>query len=245
KPGTAGTAGDPTATPGTSPEATAGTPSAGAGQPDDSRFPPPPKQRGGAGDDGWVTSNEIPGVGGNGEDPAQGGAEGAGAESAGVPGGEGTPGGEGAAGGEGELDAALEGLDGEIMAERGVIRSRANAGAGAMTIPGAGAGGSEGSTEAEGSSASGGTSAVGGVPTAKAGVPGMPPAGADGLPGGIPGPRSGTSGNPGSGPVPKDIPMASQDDDIIARQLREAAMKETDPELREKLWAEYRRYKGI
>jgi hypothetical protein len=73
----------------------------------------------------------------------------------------------------------------------------------------------------------------------------MPPASADGLPGGIPGPRSGTSGNPGSGPVPKDIPMASQDDDIIARQLREAAMKETDPELREKLWAEYRRYKGI
>jgi hypothetical protein len=39
--------------------------------------------------------------------------------------------------------------------------------------------------------------------------------------------------------------MASQDDDIIARQLREAAMRETDPELREKLWAEYRRYKGI
>ncbi|MDD9864360.1 MAG: hypothetical protein OXU54_07290 [Gammaproteobacteria bacterium] len=34
-----------------------------------------------------------------------------------------------------------------------------------------------------------------------------------------------------------------QDDDIVARQLREAAAKEPDPEVREKLWDEYRRYK--
>jgi hypothetical protein len=33
------------------------------------------------------------------------------------------------------------------------------------------------------------------------------------------------------------------DDDVVARQLREAAEKESDPELREKLWEEYRRYK--
>lgn len=33
------------------------------------------------------------------------------------------------------------------------------------------------------------------------------------------------------------------DDDIVARQLREAAEKETDPELKEKLWDEYRKYK--
>ena len=48
----------------------------------------------------------------------------------------------------------------------------------------------------------------------------------------------------GSGPntVPADIPDGS-DDDVVARQLREAAMKETDPELREKLWQEYRNYK--
>jgi len=45
--------------------------------------------------------------------------------------------------------------------------------------------------------------------------------------------------------VPEDIPVAAQDDDIIARQLREAAMQEPDPVLREKLWAEYRRYKGL
>ncbi len=34
------------------------------------------------------------------------------------------------------------------------------------------------------------------------------------------------------------------DDDIVARQLREAAEKETDPELKEKLWQEYDKYKA-
>jgi len=36
-----------------------------------------------------------------------------------------------------------------------------------------------------------------------------------------------------------------QDDDIVARQLREAAEKETDPELKKKLWEEYWKYKGV
>ncbi|MGD2112121.1 MAG: hypothetical protein PVI50_01960 [Gammaproteobacteria bacterium] len=46
---------------------------------------------------------------------------------------------------------------------------------------------------------------------------------------------------PGPSPPP-DIPDGS-DDDVVARQLREAAEKETDPELRKKLWEEYRKYK--
>jgi hypothetical protein len=46
----------------------------------------------------------------------------------------------------------------------------------------------------------------------------------------------------GAGGAPADVPDGS-DDDVVARQIREAAMKETDPELREKLWEEYRRYK--
>lgn len=33
------------------------------------------------------------------------------------------------------------------------------------------------------------------------------------------------------------------DDDIVARQLREAAEQETDPEVKERLWEEYRKYK--
>ncbi len=40
-----------------------------------------------------------------------------------------------------------------------------------------------------------------------------------------------------------DENIRSQDDDIVARQLREAAENETDPELKAKLWKEYRDYK--
>ena len=53
----------------------------------------------------------------------------------------------------------------------------------------------------------------------------------------------GSAGGGGGGRVPSDVGDGS-DDDIIARQLREAAMAEDDPELREKLWEEYREYKS-
>lgn len=42
--------------------------------------------------------------------------------------------------------------------------------------------------------------------------------------------------------IPSDVGDGS-DDDVVARQIREAAMNETDPALREKLWDEYRNYK--
>jgi hypothetical protein len=42
--------------------------------------------------------------------------------------------------------------------------------------------------------------------------------------------------------VPADV-GDGRDDDVVARQLREAAMSEEDPKIREKLWEEYRRYK--
>ncbi|MCF6225717.1 MAG: hypothetical protein L3J22_05355 [Xanthomonadales bacterium] len=54
-----------------------------------------------------------------------------------------------------------------------------------------------------------------------------------------------SSGRP-SGGKPSSAPPGTPDgrnDDVIARQLREAAEQETDPELKRKLWAEYRRYK--
>ena len=44
-------------------------------------------------------------------------------------------------------------------------------------------------------------------------------------------------------PMPEDI-GDGQGDDIVLRQIRDAAMKETDPVLREKLWDEYRRIKN-
>lgn len=42
--------------------------------------------------------------------------------------------------------------------------------------------------------------------------------------------------------TPDDIPSA-QGDDIVAQQLREAAIDETDSELKAKLWEEYKKYK--
>lgn len=57
--------------------------------------------------------------------------------------------------------------------------------------------------------------------------------------------RDQASSGGGSGPSGGDdgaSPVA-QDDDIVARQLREAAEKETDPVLKEKLWKEYYDYK--
>jgi hypothetical protein len=46
----------------------------------------------------------------------------------------------------------------------------------------------------------------------------------------------------GKSSAPPGTPSGS-DDDVVARQLREAAEKETDPELKKKLWEEYRKYK--
>ena len=43
--------------------------------------------------------------------------------------------------------------------------------------------------------------------------------------------------------IPEDIP-SPQGDDIVAKQLREAAMAEQDPDLKAKLWEEYKRYKA-
>lgn len=60
------------------------------------------------------------------------------------------------------------------------------------------------------------------------------------------GPRHVGSAGSGAGhvtPDARDVPD-QQDDDIVARQLREQAEQETDPELKERLWDEYRRYKA-
>jgi len=55
---------------------------------------------------------------------------------------------------------------------------------------------------------------------------------------------SDTSRKGGEGPSRKDQRRVDyEDDDIVARQLREAAENETDPELKEKLWKEYEEYK--
>ncbi|HBX27452.1 MAG TPA: hypothetical protein DEF72_08505 [Gammaproteobacteria bacterium] len=54
----------------------------------------------------------------------------------------------------------------------------------------------------------------------------------------------GTSGSVGvSQPLPDDI-GDGRGDNVIERQIRQAALQETDPELRAQLWDEYRRMKG-
>jgi hypothetical protein len=60
------------------------------------------------------------------------------------------------------------------------------------------------------------------------------------------GPKAGGSGagqSAGSSSRPGNVELDTGDDDVVARQLREAAEKETDPELKRKLWEEYRKYK--
>jgi hypothetical protein len=47
----------------------------------------------------------------------------------------------------------------------------------------------------------------------------------------------------GSIPIPDDI-GDGQGDNIVQRQIREAAIKETDPTLRDRLWDEYRKIKN-
>ena len=45
--------------------------------------------------------------------------------------------------------------------------------------------------------------------------------------------------------IPDDIPMDGTGEDVIARQIREAAIQEDDPLIREALWDEYRKHMGI
>ena len=135
------------------------------------------------------------------------------------------PGDGAGSGGDRELEEALGTFDGAILTEREVLEQRSNespSGSGGGSTPGTPP--TAGSRTAGGASGSGQSSAPQGGGTMPV-PPSRPPP---------PMPR---------GQAPDDIPDA-RDDDIIARQLREAAMAETDPELREALWEEYRRYKG-
>jgi hypothetical protein len=132
---------------------------------------------------------------------------------------------------ERELGRALEDFDGLLLDEQKRLE-RLSSGSGdtAPTDSGSGAAGSTG----EGSGDRGGT-ATPESPSDRRGTDG----------GGMVGGASETSDQDRSGSgdrVPPDVGDGS-DDDIVARQLREAAMAEDDPELREKLWDEYRMYK--
>jgi len=127
--------------------------------------------------------------------------------------------------------------------QEAVSQERAARGSGSAA---GGAGEGESDEDGDGNPAGDGDAASGDGPAASAGAPGgsrgEPGGGESGEQGGGGGVGGGSAGGSGPNTVPADIPDG-RDDDIVARQLREAAMKETDPELRERLWDEYRQYK--
>lgn len=150
-----------------------------------------------------------------------------------------------------ELEAGLGRFDELLLREQERVKaatpptSAAGAGSGSGTGSegsGSGSGAGEGrgdageagqaGTETGVAGATGGQSGPGQQPSSPTSTSASGAGGSAGPPGG----RTTVSGSP------PDLPDGS-DDDVVARQMREAAENETDPELKEKLWEEYRRYK--
>jgi hypothetical protein len=138
-----------------------------------------------------------------------------------------------------DLVRSLEEIDGILLEEQQRLAREAGAapggsGAGA-TAPGEGGTSDRTGGDASGDGSSAGTDTTGGSEAMPAGGGETRGNGESTEAGG------GTHGDDRSR-VPPDVGDGS-DDDIVARQLREAATEEDDPELRERLWEEYREYK--
>lgn len=137
---------------------------------------------------------------------------------------------------DGRLNESIAVFDGMILSEREQAQGAANqngaGGTGGGTASGTGGSGREG----DGS---------GDNPVVIASAPPISSSGAGRMPN-MGRSREGDfdNSNQESFPPPADIPSGN-DDDVVARQLREAAMNEPDPDLRERLWNEYRTYTGL
>ena len=134
------------------------------------------------------------------------------------------------AGEEDELDRTLSDIDGEIMSDREEERARSDQQAEGAMADAPQDSGDYGQENTSDSISGGG---VGGTSTQA-----------------IPGEHEKRVSEQEAEDTPRravlstrDMPDA-RDDDVIARQLREAALAETDPDLQESLWKEYRRYKA-
>lgn len=142
---------------------------------------------------------------------------------------------------DGALNSGYGDFDSLILTERARAQAQAAAagvGSGGGGQDGAGGGVDDGQPIFTVPGAGSGPSGVGGP----SGLPGVLADAGSGRAG------AGLGGRGGDDeqvfPPPEDIP-SGRDDDVVARQLREAAMREPDPELREKLWDEYRNYTGL
>ena len=134
-----------------------------------------------------------------------------------------------------KLANVLSGIDGRIRDDRADQADRTNEQAGGPALPGdavleeTSGGDKEGEDGQSPSEAS-----LGGDSTQK-----IPREGKDSV-----GNEQGEGSKPGLSGQPRkgDMGDDAKDDDVVARQLREAAMAETDPELKAALWEELRRY---
>jgi hypothetical protein len=149
-----------------------------------------------------------------------------------------------------KLNGSLEAFDQLLLEEARKARTREAEGRASANggSSGSGAHGANGSSRASSrgaeSTASGGAGngeESGDAPASTSAPHGAPH---DGSPGGPVGGREpgGASGSPSAATLPPDVGNGN-DDDIVARQIRKAAEAESDPELRKKLWDEYRKYK--
>lgn len=129
-----------------------------------------------------------------------------------------------------ELQEGLGAFDDKLLREQARVKAQASRGA----VNGTGGGAAAGAGDVGEAGSAGRTTGD------------APPSDSEATAGGEPRPPGSAGGGAGRpAPVeapPADIPDGS-DDDVVARQLREAAEKETDPALKAKLWEEYRRYK--
>jgi hypothetical protein len=137
-----------------------------------------------------------------------------------------------------KLGESLSAFDQLLLEDVRRARTRERGGAAGGRAPGAGGGaaGAEGAEpKADGESGAPGSPGAGNESEPPGSTSGQ------GSPGGrVVGARPGTPG--GTAVTPPDVGNGN-DDDIVARQIRKAAESEPDPELRKKLWDEYRKYK--
>ncbi len=137
------------------------------------------------------------------------------------------------------LEASIAVFDGMILNEREQAQGATNENAGAGGSGGGNTGGVGGANGGlgDGDGNSENPIVIASAPTSSSGNGRMPNLGR-GQEGDF------DNSNQASFPTPADIPSGN-DDDVVAQQLREAAMSEADPELRERLWNEYRTYTGL
>lgn len=169
------------------------------------------------GDSGWEVSNQLPETGGGSSSDEDAGV-------AALPGEFEQVDGEMGSAVEGALQRALEAMDGEILGERNDDKDRAGDRAATSSghIDELELKGLESEEDGEGDG-----------PNTELGEE------EDGL---IAGDRTNDQQHRPPGPMNAIDTPDARDNNVVARQLREAAMAETDPELKAELWEEYRKY---